>query len=91
MVLLLFVKCSCTIKVFFTEKKKSDLLNFGGTFCSWVFVLPFLKKKCNIKKNKQQKTKTYAPISNATSAYKYEDKNIYRTFNVVDKTDDDMY
>lgn len=49
---------------------------------------PFFKKKCNIKKNP---TKTYAPILNATSAYKYEDKNIYRTFNVVDKTDGDMY
>lgn len=55
------------------------------SFCFALFL-----KKCNIKK-KKQKTKTYAPISNATSAYKYEDKNIYRTFNVVDKTDDDMY
>lgn len=82
MVLLLFVKCSCTNKVFFTEK--CDLLNFGGTFvhnfCSAIF-----KKKCNIKKKKD------APISNATSAYKYEDKNIYRTFDVVDKADYDMY
>lgn len=54
---------------------------------SFCFAL-FFKKKCNIKKNP---TKTYAPILNATSAYKYEDKNIYRTFNVVDKTDGDMY
>lgn len=28
---------------------------------------------------------------NATSAYKYEEKNIYRTFDVVEKADYDMY
>lgn len=39
MVLLLFHKCSCTNKVFFTEK--CDLLNFGGTFVqTFFFVLP---------------------------------------------------
>lgn len=54
---------------------------------SFCFAL-FLKKSVILKK---QTTKTYAPILNATSAYKYEDKNIYRTFNVVDKTDGDMY
>lgn len=61
MVLLLFVKCSCTNKVFFTEK--CDLLSFGGTSVHFFFVLPFFLK-CNIKN---------APLLNATSAYKYEE------------------
>lgn len=80
MVLLLFVKCSCTNKVFFTEEK-CDLLNFGGTFVHTLLFCHFLKSV--ILKN--------APILNATSAYKYEEKNIYRTFDVVDKADYDMY
>lgn len=82
MVLLLFHKCSCTNKVFFTEK--CDLLNFGGTFVHTFFFCSatFFFLKCNIKD---------APILNATSAYKYEEKDIYRTFDVVDKADYDMY
>lgn len=62
MVLLLFVKCSCTNKVFFTEK--CDLLSFGGTSVH-IFLFCHFFLKCNIKN---------APILNATSAYKYEEK-----------------
>lgn len=80
-----FHKCSCTNKDFFTEK--CDLLNFGGTFVHTFFVLPlcvlFCFLKCNIEKALQSQM--------LLQHINMRKKNIYRTFDVVDKADYDMY
>lgn len=79
-----FHKCSCTNKVFFTEK--CDLLNFGGTFVHTFFrfatffrLFVFFKKKCNIEKALQSQM--------LLQHINMRKKNIYRTFDVVDKAD----
>lgn len=73
MVLLLFHKCSCTTKDFFTEK--CDLLKFCGTFVRFIFLVAPLF--FNMKETLQSEMR----LINTRK------KNIYRTFDVVDKSD----